>query len=277
MSHAIHLCKTVMEVATHHPNNLYLSQKSSCQIKGSIGWRRVQFYRVKLGSCNSLKRYLQLPSRLFFAESAYPPTLGTDLLSTRLSHSTSWLVEPDWRINLGRGNKNHPITKMYVYKCQQVTRKVLRKKIKLRTQSAAVFFRFVIGVPTFIRGPSTTKPHPRNNQAASKLPQGSSKSHPVSIFPFLLPTILALYAPHRYPCPGVGVSPTGWRSSFCTGGTINYAEAVTRVLLGWAHLTPHAWQLWKNWQARTYASRNPQRWRSRCWPRKPITKKLVRS
>ena len=95
---------------------------------------------------------------------------------------------------------------------------------------------------SFIRGPSTTKPHPRNNQAASKLPQGSSKSHPVSIFPFLLPTILALYAPHRYPCPGVGVFRTGWRSSFCTGGAINYAEAVTRVLLGWAHLTPHAWR-----------------------------------
>ena len=85
---------------------------------------------------------------------------------------------------------------------------------------------------SFIRGPPTTKPHPRNNQAASKLPQGSSKSDPVSIFPFLLPTILALYAPHRYPCPGVGVSPIGWRSSFCTGGAINYAEAVPRVLLG---------------------------------------------
>ena len=35
------------------------------------------------------------------------------------------------------------------------------------------------------------------------------------------------------------------------------AEAVTRVLLGWAHLTPHAWQLWKNWQARTYFKPEP--------------------
>ena len=153
---------------------------------------------------------------------------------------------------------------MYVYKCQQVTRKVLRKKIKLRTQSAAVFFRFVIGVPTFIRGPSTTKPHPRNNQAASKLPQGSSKSHPVSIFPFLLPTILALYAPHRYPCPGVGVFRTGWRSSFGQVEPSTLLRPLPECCWVSPPHPPCMTELWKNWQARTYSSRNPQRWRSRC-------------